>query len=288
VGFAPVCARSCARVRSFVRSWVLVLALVGALFCAPQRRARLRPFLHSCVLVTAVVCARTCARQRRVRARSFVRSLAPFLRFSAPHQLLRLSAPHLCTPISALYLCELLPHPSVLVSAAPLCACPRACPRVHVGALHSSRARVRSSALRLCVLLSASVCARNALIRAAPVHACTRLCAHVCSLAPRPCALVAVIGHLNFLRLFFFFSHECSDMPSSSSQCDEAMHIQCRFSICWYVPCGVAVCGPFRARLPTYWHPSVPAFAPVCLYLRRFSALVCLSRRAFVYAFAAN
>jgi hypothetical protein len=48
------------------------------------------------------------------------------------------------------------------------------------------------------------------------------------------------------------------------------MHIQCRFSICWYVPCGLAVRGPFCARLRTYWHPSVPAFAPVRLYLRRF------------------
>ncbi|KAJ7919881.1 hypothetical protein B0H13DRAFT_2319985 [Mycena leptocephala] len=229
----------CAR----VRLWVTVLALVGALFCAPQRGARLCPFLHSSVLVTALVYARPCARQRRARARSFVRSLAPFLRSSAPHQLLRLLALHLCNLLP-----ELVSFAPVHTGyAAPVCACPLAytVTRVHVGALHSSRARVRSSALRLCVLLPALVCARNALICAAPVHGCTRLCAHVCSLAPRPCM-------------------------RSSSQCDEAMHIHCHSNICWYVPCGLAVCGPFRARLRTYWHPSVPAFAPVRLYLRRF------------------
>jgi hypothetical protein len=102
----------------------------------------------------------------------------------------------------------------VLVSAAPVCPCPRVYARVHVCALLSSRARVRSSALRPCVLLPALVCIRNVLVRTAPVRACTRVCTHVCPLVPRPCALVAVIGHLNFLHLFFFSSHVCSDMTS--------------------------------------------------------------------------
>jgi hypothetical protein len=164
----------CARVRLSPRSWVTVLALVGAFFCALQRGACLCPFLHSCVLVTALVCARPCARQCCTRARSFVRSLPPFLRSYAPHQLLRLLAPHLCTPMSALHLCELLPHPSVLVSAAPVCLSPClhpcACgcsalvprPRSLISAAsvccypHPYAPVMRSSALHLCMRVPAS------------------------------------------------------------------------------------------------------------------------------------
>jgi hypothetical protein len=74
----------------------------------------------------------------------------------------------------------------------------------------------------------------------------------------------------------------------SSSQCDkEAMHIHCRFSTRWYLPCGSPVCGPFRARPRTDWRSSVPDFAPVRLFRRscaRFCACFIVWHLYFVRA----
>ncbi|KAJ7803738.1 hypothetical protein B0H13DRAFT_2388829 [Mycena leptocephala] len=155
----------------------------------------------------------------------------------------------------------------------------------------------------LFALLSAAPVA--ALVSAAPVYTdhAAPVCMWVLCTRPVPafahqrCVCVCCSPHPYAPVMRSSALHLCICVPASapmyartrsSSQCDEAMHTHCRFNICWYVPCGLTVCGPFRARLRTYWHPSVPAFAPVRLYLRRLSALVCVLRRAFVYAFAAN
>jgi hypothetical protein len=102
----PVCARSGARVRPFLRSLARFLRS-----SEPHLPVPLRVFMG----------ARPCTHQRRDRVPNG-RSLAPFLRSSVPHPLMRLLASHLCTSISALHLGELFSPAHLCSSAQHLCA----------------------------------------------------------------------------------------------------------------------------------------------------------------------